>query len=64
MRLSVSVACAIIIAFSSVPSGPGSKASPQACGCGETFVTVGDEEGNAINEVTVEFLLDGRTLPN
>lgn len=64
MRLSVSVACAVIIAFSSGLSAPGSNPFPQACGCGEAFVTVGDEEGNALDGVTVEFLRDGRTLPN
>jgi hypothetical protein len=64
MRLSVSVTFSIIMTLSSGLSAPGSQAYAQACGCGETVVTVGDEEGNALDGVTVEFLLEGRTLRN
>lgn len=64
MRLSVSTAWAVIIMLGAGLSAHGPAAHAQACGCGVTYVVVGDEEGNAIEGVTVEFLLEGRTLPH
>ncbi len=64
MRFLVNMTCSIIMTFGFGLSVPGPTAPAQACGCGTTLVTVGDEEGNAIDGVTVEFLREGRTLPN
>ena len=64
MRLSVSTLCAVIVILGWALSAPGATAYAQACGCGKTDVTVGDEEGKAVKGVTVEFFEGGRTLPN
>jgi hypothetical protein len=56
--------CAVIVILGGALFAPGVTAYAQVCGCGETDVIVGDDEGNAIKGVTVEFLRGGRTLPN
>ena len=41
------------------PPAPGRAAPAQACGCSETHVIVGNEEGEAVRGATVEFVNDG-----
>lgn len=64
MKLTTGGVCALFLSLVLGLFTPSSTAYAQACGCGKTYVYVGDEEGEAVKGVTVEFLWEGQTLPN
>ncbi len=55
----VSLVCAVILMLGAGLSAPSHRVQAQACGCGETFVLVGNQQGEAVKGVTVEILREG-----
>ena len=56
MRQLMNMSCALLLSLGWGLLASSSTAYAQACGCGKTQVLVGDEEGEAVKGVTIEFL--------
>lgn len=63
MKSYLRATCALILMLSCGNFAVTSTANSQACGCGKTTVYVGNENGQAVKNVTIEYFYPGsRTL--